>query len=62
MLAYRQADYNAARNYFQETLQLEERGNRATGIANSLDDLGNVACMKSGLHPGARTVPLQLTD
>jgi len=46
MLAYRQADYNAAQKSFSESLRIETSLGSQLGIANAFNDLGNVANMR----------------
>ena len=46
MLAYRQADFDAAERMFAESLEIEEQLQSDRGIANALNDLGNIANRK----------------
>jgi tetratricopeptide (TPR) repeat protein len=46
MLAYRQADFNEARRHFEMSLDIEETLGSKAGMANALNDLGNVANMR----------------
>jgi tetratricopeptide (TPR) repeat protein len=46
MLAYRQADFDAAEAKFSQSLEIEQKLGNSGGIANALNDLGNVANMK----------------
>jgi predicted ATPase len=46
MLAYRQADFEAAERMFTESLGIEETLGSSAGVANALNDLGNIAKMK----------------
>jgi tetratricopeptide (TPR) repeat protein len=61
MLAYRQADFDAAETKFGQSLEIEKRLENNAGIANALNDLGNVANMK-GDFSRARDLYLQCLE
>jgi predicted ATPase/class 3 adenylate cyclase/Tfp pilus assembly protein PilF len=54
-LAYYQADYAAARAYYEQGIVLHRRLGRSTGLASALNNLGNVAWVE-GDFPAARAL------
>ena len=61
MLAYRQADFDAADTMFARSLAMEKELGNSAGIANALNDLGNVSNMK-GDFTRARDLYMESLD